>query len=119
MRAVRANGKTGLEQKLVRLHTVAVLRSAELPANLTELARPVSKKHGPALVVERPVEHPPRFVVSSAEVPPPGKLILAENVVAERVLVCCGGGFLLAPDELGPRLEPFVIRSSQRSIPER
>src|SRR4051812_12695578 len=119
MRAVRANGKVELKQELVGCDAPAVIRTAVLGPNLAELARPVREKYRFPPIALRRVQLMVRLIVPNACIPPSRELVFTQPVITKRRLVRPDVHVFPAPDELGPRLEPLVDRTAQRTIAER
>src|SRR5579871_1784360 len=133
MRSVRADGELELEKKFVRGSILAVMGASELPADLAELARPISKYERSARVLQhgqrgqqgiqrrdeairrilQTVVDPLRAVESASQEPASRELIVARNVETEGRY---RGHRLLdtAPDDLAASNKRVINRAPQR-----
>src|SRR5689334_22506447 len=115
MRAVRTDGELELEEQLVRGLRLRIPGAAILPADLTELARPVRQQQRLAGVAPRRIRAV-RPVVAGAGKPAARELVLAGHVeavaalFAERLLAA-------APDDLRAPDERVIDRPLQRPPP--
>src|SRR5215471_12309531 len=100
MRPVRANGKLELKEKLVGRRADGPVRPAILPADLTELARPVRENERAARVAQRRVVCTLRPVEADAGEPAARELVIGGRVEAVRVLEAVQL-IAAAPDHLG------------------
>src|SRR4051812_44795580 len=117
MRTVCANGELELEEELVGGDVAGVVRPPVLPADLTELARPVGHDKGTAAVEERCILCTIGAVVAGADEPAARHLIVAGGVVAHRPLEA-DRLIALTPDHLGASDERVINRSLQWTPPE-
>src|SRR5690349_20235753 len=84
VRAMRAYREQQLEQQLISDDTFRVGGTTILPADLTELARPVREQQRAALVFLQRIDGPLRPVPARAGKPSLRELILAAGVIPER-----------------------------------
>src|SRR6266481_1574300 len=119
MGAVGADGELELEEELVGLDALSVIRMPVLAAHLAELAGPVGEDERGALVGERGIVGALRTVEAQRREPALRELVLQGGVSPEGM----GLGRVLqvaaAPDQLGAPEEPVIDRAPQGAPAQR
>src|SRR5215467_9137946 len=114
MRAMRPHRKLKLEQKFVRRQSLRVTGALELPANLAELARPVSQDQRSPGVDQLRVVEATGMVVACTEKPSARDLVFSGNVEARRGRKGLQRLFGTVPDVLETAHQRVVNRAPQR-----